>query len=144
VGFRWLGSQSLEMGEFDDDDDFGELYAVDIEVPNAIVKEQDEEQEEEKVGVNSNILNLDDDKSNDTVNDECAAVSDSDDDDGLKIVLNDEDSPVGVVGCDDVGGYGDDGDDNGSRVFGNKVSKMILLHTLFFRLFCLLDNLNLD
>ena len=40
-----------------DDDDFGELYAVDIEVPNAI----SEEEEEEKLDVNSNILNLDKD-----------------------------------------------------------------------------------
>ncbi|XP_027930368.1 FIP1[V]-like protein isoform X2 [Vigna unguiculata] len=105
------------MKEFHHDDDFGELYAVDIEVLNAIAKEQDEE-EEEKLDVNTNIFNQDEDKNNDKVNDDCAAVSDSDDD--LKIVLNDEDSPVGVVGCDDDGRYGDDGDDNGSRLFGNK------------------------
>jgi len=123
------------MEEFHDDDDFGELYAVDIELPNAIDKEQDEEQEEEKLDVNSNIVNLVEDTSNGTVNDDCAAASDSDDDDGLKIVLNDEDSPVGVVGCNDDGGYGDDGDDNGSRLFGNKVSKLILLLIFFLRCF---------
>ncbi|XP_022633525.1 FIP1[III]-like protein isoform X2 [Vigna radiata var. radiata] len=105
------------MEEFHHDDDFGELYAVDIEGLNAIAEEQDEE-EEEKLDVTSNIFNLDEDKSNEKVNDDCAAASDSDDD--LKIVLNDEDSPVGVVGCDDDGGYGDDGDDNGSRLYGNK------------------------
>ncbi|KAL2580524.1 hypothetical protein AAZX31_15G134600 [Glycine max] len=100
-----------------DDDDFGELYAVDIEVPNAI----SEEEEEEKLDVNSNILNLDKDMDNNKVNEDCAAESDSDDDDDdLKIVLNDEDIPVGADACDDDGD-GDNGDDNnGSRFFHPK------------------------
>ncbi|TKY72496.1 FIP1of V protein [Spatholobus suberectus] len=100
------------------DDDFGELYAVDIEVPNAIPKEQEqeEEEEEEKLDVNSNNVNLDQDKNNETMNNDDCAVSDSDDDDGLKIVLNDEDFPAGAVGCDEDGDA-DAGDDNGSRFF---------------------------
>ncbi|CAJ1963184.1 unnamed protein product [Sphenostylis stenocarpa] len=104
------------MEEFQDDDDFGELYAVDVEVSNVIAKEQ---QEEEKLDVNSNIVNRDEDKNNDMMNDDYAAASDSDDDDGLKIVLNDEDSPVGVVDCERDGRY-DDSEDSCSRLFGNK------------------------
>ena len=113
-----------------DDDDFGELYAVDIEVPNAI----SEEEEEEKLDVNSNILNLDKDMDNNKVNEDCAAESDSDDDDdGLKIVLNDEDIPVGADARDE--GNGDNGDDNnGSRFFHPKVSKVLLLLLTFFEL----------
>ncbi|KAH1041329.1 hypothetical protein AAZX31_09G035200 [Glycine max] len=105
-----------------DDDDFGELYTVDIEVPNAI-PEEEEEEEEDEIDVNSNIVNLDKDMDSETVNDDCAAESDSsDDDDGLKIVLNDEDIPVGADARDE--GNGDNGDDNnGSRFFHPKVSK---------------------
>ncbi|XP_020202211.1 FIP1[III]-like protein isoform X2 [Cajanus cajan] len=106
-----------------DDDDFGELYAVDIELPNTI----QEEEEEVKPDVNTNIANLHQDKNNDAVNDcdDCAAASDSDDDDdddALKIVLNDEDVPAGVVGCDDDGDA-DEGDDNGSRYFHPKCGR---------------------
>ncbi|KAK7329561.1 hypothetical protein VNO77_23731 [Canavalia gladiata] len=93
-----------------DDDDFGELYAADIEVPNAIPIE--EEEEEEKSNVNSNRISLEPEKKNESVNDDYVA-SDSDDDDGLKIVLNDEDFTDGVVRCDEDGD-GDEGDDNGS------------------------------
>lgn len=116
-----------------DDDDFGELYTVDIEVPNAI-PEEEEEEEEDEIDVNSNIVNLDKDMDSETVNDDCAAESDSsDDDDGLKIVLNDEDIPVGADARDE--GNGDNGDDNnGSRFFHPKVSKVLLLLLTFFEL----------
>ena len=69
---------------------------------------------------------------NNKVNEDCAAESDSsDDDDGLKIVLNDEDIPVGADACDDDGD-GDNGDDNnGSRFFHPKVSKVLLLLSFF-------------
>ncbi|XP_061358635.1 FIP1[V]-like protein [Gastrolobium bilobum] len=100
------------MEDFNDDD-FGELYATDVEVPNTFPKEEEEEEEEE-ANANSNGVNLDQEKNNDSVNDNCVA-SDSDDDDDLNIVLNDEDIPAGVVGCDEDGD-GDEGDDHGSEL----------------------------
>ncbi|XP_027364496.1 uncharacterized protein LOC113871598 [Abrus precatorius] len=108
-------SESLKM-EALVDDDFGELYAIDVEVPK--------EDEEEKLDVNSNCIRLEQEKNNESVNDDCVASDSDDDDDGLKIVLNDEDFSVGVgvVDCDEDGD-GDQGGDNGSRVFHPKCVK---------------------
>ncbi|KAK7303682.1 hypothetical protein RJT34_14595 [Clitoria ternatea] len=112
--------ESLKMEGFHDDD-FGELYATDIQLPNATPK--DDEEEEENSDVNSDSVNVEHENNTESDNGDCVASDSDSDDDGLKIVLNDDDLPAGVVNCSQEG-HGDEpklqcGRSRGGSMFEN-------------------------
>ncbi|XP_015959543.1 FIP1[III]-like protein [Arachis duranensis] len=107
------------MEAFDDDDDFGELYA-DVELPplapttDLFIQQQQQQQQQRQQPPNSNGNG----------DGGCVALSDSDDDDGLNIVLNDDEGVCNglppVARSDDVdddcGGEGGGDGGGGERL----------------------------